>query len=104
MQKIIFSNCKIFGNQNTGFGSGSSILGRKTYTKLITSKLFSVMVSNQELMANKEGTICSQTKEESKGSRNVRYPPTEATDETVAKIYYSPAEPEMGLKVDSNEK
>jgi hypothetical protein len=62
------------------------------------------MVSNQELLANKEGTICSQTTEESKENRNVRYPPTEATRETVAKIYYSPVEPAMGLKVDSNEK
>jgi hypothetical protein len=66
------------------------------------------MVSNQELLANKEGplstTICSQTTEESKGTRNVRYPPTETTGETVAKIYYSPVEPEMGLKVNSNEK
>jgi hypothetical protein len=66
------------------------------------------MVSNQELLANKEGplstAICSQTTEESKETRNVRYPPTEATGETVAKIYYSPVEPEMGLKVDSNEK
>jgi hypothetical protein len=64
------------------------------------------MVSNQELLANKEGplstTICSQTAEESKGNRNINYPPTEATGET-AKIYYSPVEPEMGLKVDSNE-
>jgi hypothetical protein len=66
------------------------------------------MVPNQELLANKEGplstTICSQTTEENKGSRNVRYPPTEATGETVAKIYYSPVEPEMGIKVDSNSK
>jgi hypothetical protein len=66
------------------------------------------MVSNQELLANKEGplsnTILSQTTEESKGNRNVRYSPTEATGETVTKIYYSPVEPEMGLKVDSNEK
>jgi hypothetical protein len=62
------------------------------------------MVSNQELLANKEGTICTQTTEESKGNRNVRYSPTEATGETVAKIYYSPVEPEMGLKVDNNEK
>ncbi len=63
------------------------------------------MVSNQELLANKEGplgtTICSQTTEESKGPRNVRYSPSVATGET-AKIYYSPVEPEMGLKVDSN--
>ena len=66
------------------------------------------MVSNQELLANKEGplstTICSQTTEERKGNRNVRYSPTEGTGETVAKIYYSPVEPEMGLKVDCNEK
>ncbi len=66
------------------------------------------MVSNQELLANKEGplstAICSQTTEESKVTRNVPYPRTEATGETVAKIYYSPVEPpEMGLKVDSNE-
>jgi hypothetical protein len=70
------------------------------------------MVSNQELLANKDPdrdeplstSICSQTTEESKGTRNVHYSPTEATGETVAKIYYSPAEREMGLKVDSNEK
>ncbi len=79
----------------------------KTYTQLMPYKLFSVMVSNQDLLANKEGplstTICSQTTEESKGNRNVRYSPTEAAGEA-AKIYYSPAEREMGLKVDSNEK